>query len=126
MRPLAADFGLTLVASASVKPPAFNLAPFDSGVLVTAVTTNSDAADEGIVPGDVIVRIQDHNVTTPDEVWFYASAARNAGQNRLLVMVVNGSGPKFVALPFRDEPLGCGRDGCVDGVPKPATSGFVR
>ena len=73
-----------------------------SGVLVTRVAPDSDPAHRGMVDGDVILRVQDKPVATPDEVRAGIDAARASKRDFVLLLVLpkvrEVIGPKWVAL----------------------------
>ena len=73
-----------------------------SGVLVSNVAANSDAARKGVTTGDVILRVQDHPVDAPDDVWAAISAARASKRDYVMMLVLpkksDVAGPKWVAL----------------------------
>jgi serine protease Do len=72
------------------------------GVLVTKVTPNSDSSVRGIASGDVILRVLDKPVVTPDEVRSGIDAARAAKRDYVLMLILpkksDTPGPKWVAL----------------------------
>ena len=73
-----------------------------SGVLVTGVAANSDSALRGFATGDVILRVQDKSVGTPDEVRSGIAAARGTKRDYVLMLVLpkksDTPGPKWIAL----------------------------
>jgi serine protease Do len=69
-----------------------------SGVIVTKVDPNSDAADKGIEAGDVIVQVADQPVHTPKDVQQRVAAAKAQGRKSVLVLVTGQRGQIFVAL----------------------------
>ncbi len=70
-----------------------------SGVLVTGVAANTDAAERGLVAGDVILQVQEHPVGTPAEVQQQLEAARAAKRAMVLVLVQ----PKLQPQPATQE-----------------------
>ena len=69
------------------------------GVLVSRVDPNSPAADKRIQPGDVIVEVQQEQVTTPDAVTNRVAALKKEGKKSVLFLIANGQGDvRFVAL----------------------------
>lgn len=69
------------------------------GVLVSRVDPNSPAADKRIQPGDVIVEVQQEQVTTPDAVANRVAALKKEGKKSVLFLIANGQGDvRFVAL----------------------------
>jgi serine protease Do len=69
------------------------------GVIVTAVDPSSDAAEEGIQRGDLIMSVNRQPVTTPAQVVAAVEAARRAGRSSVLMLVKRGPGPEaFVGV----------------------------
>ena len=72
------------------------------GVLVTHVATDSDPARKGVANGDVILRVQDKSVATPEDVQSGIDAARASKRDYVLMLVLPKKspvpGPKWVAL----------------------------
>ncbi|HWU25828.1 MAG TPA: DegQ family serine endoprotease [Rhizomicrobium sp.] len=90
--------GLGLAAVTPEVRREYNLVGNISGVLVTRVDPNSDAADKGIEPGDVVVMIANQSVRTPKEVKLRVAAAQAQGHKSVLVLVSGTGGQRFVAL----------------------------
>jgi serine protease Do len=69
---------------------------------VTNVAANSDPAQKGITNGDIILRVQDKPVATPDEVRASIEAARASKREYVLLLVLpkksDVPGPKWFAL----------------------------
>ena len=69
------------------------------GVIVTGVDPNSDAGDKGFRRGDLIVSVNNQQVTSPAQVIAIVDAARKAGRTSVLLLVKRGSSPEaFVAV----------------------------
>ena len=69
------------------------------GVVVTAVDQSSDAAEQGLQRGDLIMSVNRQAVTSPAEVMAAVAAARRAGRTSVLLLVKRGPGPEaFVAV----------------------------
>ncbi|MEA2737006.1 MAG: serine protease Do [Acetobacteraceae bacterium] len=72
------------------------------GVVVKQVAPNSDSAARGLVTGDIILRVQDKTVSTPDAVEAAVDAARAGKRDYVLMLVLPKTptvpGPKWVAL----------------------------
>jgi serine protease Do len=67
------------------------------GVVVTSVNSESQAYDLGVAPGDVILKIDDTAVTSPDQVENLVDAARARG--RVVAMLVGGKRqPHWITL----------------------------
>lgn len=69
------------------------------GVLISRVDPNSNAADKRIQAGDIIVEVQQEQVTTPDAVAKRVDALKKEGKKSALFLIANGQGDvRFVAL----------------------------
>ena len=83
------DFGLTVQPSHD-----------QTGVAVTDVDPNGQAAEVGIQPGDVILRVGNTDVKTPADVEKQVADAKAAGLKAVRLMVKSGDQTQFVALTF--------------------------
>ncbi len=96
------NLGLSLSTIAAADREKLKLDNGLNGVLVSAVAANSDPSRRGMVNGDVILRVQDKPVTTPDEVQAGIDAARADKREFVLMLVLPKvrtlPGPKWIAL----------------------------
>jgi serine protease Do len=78
------------------------LAPSDdhTGVVVTDVDPNGQAAQRGLQPGDVILTVGDAKVKDPTEVEKKIADAKAGGLKAVLLRVKSGDQTRFVALSF--------------------------
>ncbi|HET7714853.1 MAG TPA: DegQ family serine endoprotease [Bauldia sp.] len=83
------DFGL------AVAPAEDN-----SGVMVTDVDPNGQAAERGLQPGDVILSVGDDAVASPADVEKMVEDAKEGGMKAVLLRVKSGDQTRFVALSF--------------------------
>ncbi|HEY8949075.1 MAG TPA: DegQ family serine endoprotease [Rhizomicrobium sp.] len=90
--------GLGLAAVTPETRRAFNLDNNVNGVVVTKVDPNSDAADKGLEPGDVLVSVANHPVRSPQDVKASVAAAQAAHRDTVLVLVTGQGGQRFVAI----------------------------
>jgi serine protease Do len=67
-------------------------------VLITRVDPDSDAADKGIQPGDVVVSVGNKPVHTPQDIKAQIAGAQASGRKSVLMLVDGNSGQRFVAL----------------------------
>jgi serine protease Do len=91
--------GLSLATLTPELARAANLPATARGVIITAVEPNSDAADEGLQRGDLIVSVNNQLVTNPAQVVAAIDAARRAGRSSVLLLVKRGTAPEaFVGI----------------------------
>ena len=91
--------GLSLTPLTPELGRAANLPATSRGVIVTAVDPNSDAGQQGILRGDLIVSVNNQPVTTPAQVIAAVDAARKAGRSSVLLLVKRGTSPEaFVGV----------------------------
>ena len=68
-------------------------------MIVTAVDPNSDASDEGLQRGDLIISVNGALVTTPAQLIAAVNAAHQAGRPSVLLLVKRGTAPEaFVGV----------------------------
>jgi serine protease Do len=72
-----------------------NLPAGARGVIITSVDPNSDAADQGLQRGDLIISVNNQPVTNPAQVIAGVDAARKAGRSSALLLVKRGSAPEL-------------------------------
>lgn len=97
--PTGEAMGLGLAAVTPEVRRAYNLDDHVAGVVVTRVDPDSDAADKGIEPGDVVVSVGNRPVHTPQEIKAAADGAHAQGRKSVLVLVEGSNGgQRFVAL----------------------------
>jgi serine protease Do len=90
--------GLGLAAMTPEVRRAYNLDDNVQGVLITKVDPESDAAEKGLQPGDVVVSVKNRAVHTPQDVEKSVAAAHTAGVKSVLLLVSTGGTPHFVAV----------------------------
>ncbi|WP_455481086.1 Do family serine endopeptidase [Bartonella sp. B12(2025)] len=70
------------------------------GLVVTDVDSDSDAADKGIRPGDVIVTVNNKSVKKISDVTDTIKNAQKLGRKAILLQVRTNGQNRFVALPI--------------------------
>ena len=91
--------GLSLAPLSPELARSANLPPTSRGVIITAVDPNSDAGEEGLQRGDLIVSVNNQQVTTPSQVIAAVDAARKASRSSVLLLVKRGTAPEaFVGV----------------------------
>ncbi|QND65652.1 Do family serine endopeptidase [Mesorhizobium loti] len=83
-----ADLGLTVTKSENGK-----------GLVVTDVDPDSDAADRGIQPGDVITSVNSNEVNGIEDVTKAMTEAVKSGRKAVLMQITRDDTNRFVALP---------------------------
>jgi serine protease Do len=68
------------------------------GVAIAEVDSESDAAQKGLKPGDVILEVQGESVKNADDVIAGVKKARDLGRRAVLLHVRTGQQKRFVAL----------------------------
>ncbi len=94
----AAGLGLSSLTPETKK--AFNVADaVSSGAVITKVDPDSDAADKGLQPGDVVLRIGSRAVKTPADFQAGVAEAKKGGRSSVLLLVQRSQGgTAFVAI----------------------------
>jgi serine protease Do len=101
------DFGLGLATLDDANRARFGLMVSQAGVVVTGVAAGTDAAEHGLVAGDVILRVQDKTVSTVAEAQAAFAEVRAQSRDFVLVLIVpkvqhNEAGPEWVTLRTKD------------------------
>jgi serine protease Do len=108
-------FGLTLAPITSALREQFGYNDDLKGVFIAAVTPNGAAESQGLSTGDVIVEVDQKEVTTPKQVQTAIKRLRKA-KAKAALMLINTQGQgrvRFVAMKFstQDEAEKDGADG---------------
>ncbi len=97
--PQASAMGLSLGALTPQARRARRLDDNVTGVLITKVDPSSDAADQGLEAGDVVLKVGTRNVATPADVQAGVADAKRAGRKSVLLLVARAQGQTgFVAV----------------------------
>jgi serine protease Do len=100
--PALPDLGLSLSALDTEAKAKSGLGNDLSGVLVKSVAPFSEPAFRGMASGDVILRVQNKQVSAPDEVLSGINSARTGKRDFVLMLVLpkvrDVPGPKWIAL----------------------------
>jgi serine protease Do len=92
------DLGLALAPLDFAARARYRLDRQQTGLLVTAVTPGSTAADQGLRAGDVILRVQDVPAVSADIIQQEAVRQRSENRDHLLLLVQSPEGTRWVAL----------------------------
>lgn len=94
------SLGVTLGRLTTDARQELNLDKNVKGALVTDVDDTGSAADQGVRPGDVIVKVGQEPVVGPKQAADKIAAAKKANQKAVLVLLNRHGSELFVALPF--------------------------
>ncbi len=97
------DLGLTLAPAAEVPDSREK-----EGVAITDVNPRSDAADQGLRKGDIILEVGGEKVSTPEDVENGIREARERGRKAVLLQIRSRDQQRFVALPLKEGKGGSG------------------
>ncbi len=86
-RPVPPNLGLQVASFNDEARNKYGIDFDQPGLLVTSVARNTDAADRGLVAGDVILQIQDHQVSSPAEFEQRLKQARDDKHSLILVLI---------------------------------------
>ncbi len=73
------------------------------GVLITGVTDGTPAADRGLKAGDVVVEVQQEEVTSPSDAQAKIDAVRKAGRPTVLLLVQGQDGMRYVPISIKPD-----------------------
>ncbi len=93
-----AALGATLAPVTQETRQQFNLDQDEKGVVVADLDQDGPLADQGIRAGDVIKRVSDSDVQSPDDVKRLADRAKADKQQVLLMLVDRGGKSLFIAV----------------------------
>lgn len=92
--------GLSVSSITSALREAFGIPADVEGVVITSVEDMSESAEKGLLPGDVIVEVNQQAVLEPNEAKTIIEKAQKAGRSSVLLLVNRGGDVRFVALRF--------------------------
>ena len=90
--------GLSLSTLSNDLKQKFSIGDEIAGVVVTAVTANSPAAEKGVRAGDVILEVGQEEVKSPGDIATKVEEARKANRKSLLLLIDRQGDLRFVAL----------------------------
>ncbi|WP_380873374.1 serine protease [Sphingomonas sp. DBB INV C78] len=93
------SIGLSLQALTPDVARQLNIPSTVRGVVVSQIDPNSDAAQEGIQRGDIILSINQRPVVSPADAAAAVEAARKAGRATALLFIQRGNGtPRYIGV----------------------------
>jgi serine protease Do len=101
------DLGITLAPLDDATRAQSGLANRPGGIVVTGVASGSDAAQHGLVAGDVILRVQEKTIATAADAQAAFDSARSAKLPFVLVLIEpkvhRSPGPEWMALRVAND-----------------------
>ena len=101
------DLGLALAPIDDANRANSDLDMNQTGILITGVVANTDAADRGLAAGDVILRVQERTVSTVADVEAALASAKAENRKYILMLVKpkvqQKIGPEWVALRVTND-----------------------
>ena len=94
--------GITIADVTPELKTQYSLADGAKGVVVTAVTDGSPAAEESVKPGDLIVEVGQEEVSSPPEITAKVEQAKSDGKKSILLLIDRQGDLRFVALRFKE------------------------
>ncbi len=82
----------------------FQIGTDQKGVVIIDVAQGGVAAERGLKPGDVIVEVQQTEVSSPDEVMKKVEAQRTQDRKSVLLLIQGQDGVRYVPLPLTKAP----------------------
>jgi serine protease Do len=99
-----AGLGLKIAPVSQDLKDKFSLQDGQKGVVITDVAPNTPAAARGLKPGDVIMEVQQGEVTSPADVQKQVDAARGADRKFVLMLIQREGGVQYVPLSLSKTP----------------------
>ena len=97
------SLGMGLAAMTPELRQRFQLDDKAAGVVITDVADSGSAAEKGLRPGDVIVEVDQEEVTNPSEVADRVEKARDEGYRVVTLLVLRQGDFQWVAVPIGDS-----------------------
>ena len=95
------ETGLAVAPLTDARRNSYGLEEDVTGVVVTEVTPDSQAAQAGLRSGDVITGIASDAVEEPKDLINEIQAAQETGQDSVALLVIRKGGQSFVSLPLK-------------------------
>ncbi len=94
--------GMTIESLSDELRQKFEMGKDEVGVVVTAVESDSAAAEKGIRAGDVIVEVSQTEVASPDDVRKEIKKVKDSNRNTVLLLLKRAGDLRFVAVRLGD------------------------
>jgi serine protease Do len=97
------EFGLTLGSVSETNRKTYNIPADVAGVVVLSVNGAGEAAEKGLMEGDVLVEINQTPVKTPKEAQDAIAKAKKDGKPSILILANREGDVRFLALQFKKK-----------------------
>lgn len=97
------ELGMTLSVLNDEVIEKYKLGEEVRGVIVTEVDGDGPAAEKSVRPGDLIVEINQEDITSPAQVADQVKSAKEAGKKSVLLLLERQGGPRYVAVKISDK-----------------------
>jgi len=94
------DFGMTVGSISETTRKTYNIPVDVSGVVVLSVKASGEAAEKGLIEGDVLVEINQTPIKTPKEAQDAIAKAKKDGKPSILILANREGDVRFLALQF--------------------------
>ena len=94
------SLGLSLAPVSGALRDKYHLGANQKGVVVTEVSPGGPASEKGLKPGDVVLEVQQQEVSTPSDVISRLDAVRREGRPSVLMLIQRGNEMNWVPLPL--------------------------
>ena len=102
-RPESVILGMTLTPLVDEMREELNAGSVAGGLVITMIDPVSDAAEMGLLVGDIITEVTQAPVATIAEMQARIDGAEAAGQESILLLIRRDGNPRFMALSIKDE-----------------------
>ncbi|MBU0799924.1 MAG: DegQ family serine endoprotease [Alphaproteobacteria bacterium] len=93
--------GMTVSPITPTDREQYQIADDLQGLVITKIEPQSEAAEKGLQPGNVVVEINQKPVTTPEDAASLIDKAAKAGRSSVLLLINHQGDVRFVALKLK-------------------------
>ena len=94
------NIGLTVAPLTEELAEKFDLDTGETGIVVVDVKDGSPAADKGVQPGDIILRLNQSAITSVDKLIEGIASAKKEGRKGVLMLIESDGQTRFVQISF--------------------------
>ena len=97
------EFGFTLAELTSTLRDEFDVPETVDGLAVTKVENLSEAAEKGLLPGDIIVEINQKKMSALEDIDLAIAEAKENGKSSVLLLINREGNVRFTALKLNED-----------------------